>query len=99
MAVSHIGFNDSTKHGAQLRSALNNLERGLEGINDVFKAMDLMRDSGAVGAYIVDKFGFPDATVAGQAFDELNSLQAKLNANSSVTDLNAAMLQAFSKFR
>lgn len=103
MAFTHVNFNDALRHGSMLRQALNNLEHGLDQLNDAFAAMIQMKDGdGSQAAHFTEvqvKFGFESTAKAKEGYDELNSLQAKLNANTSVTDLNAALLQAFAKFR
>lgn len=97
--MSHLAFVKSTPHGKDLDDALLAGKAFLRGISDVFAVMDRMRDDGVLAlAYIQDKYGFPDTATAQAAYDELNSLQAKLNTNASITDMNAAMLQAFAKF-
>jgi hypothetical protein len=103
MAVAHIQFNESTLHGQRLRTALRDLEKGLDGLNDVFETMKLMRElvegqPTTIGQYLADKYGFPDTDVAAAGFAELDSCLAKLNTNASVTDVNAAMKQLFRKF-
>jgi hypothetical protein len=102
MAVSHIAFNDQLPHGRQLRAALSKIEDGYESLNEVIAIMTRMIDgdgsSAAHFTYMVTKMGFADTAGAKAAFDELNSLAFKLNTNASVTDVNAALLQVFSKF-
>lgn len=103
MAVTHIAFNQSTQHGLLLRRAVADLELGLEALNDVLAVMVTMIDGDGSQAshftYATSKFGFESDAGAKSAFDELNSLAFKLNTNSSVSDTNAALLQAFNKFR
>jgi len=48
---------------------------------------------------VMTRYAFPSTTVAKSAWEELNSLAFKLNTNSSVTDVLAALNQAFAKFR
>jgi hypothetical protein len=103
VAVTHIAFNDQLQHGRLLRRCLNGLEDGYENLLDVIDVMAQMLDGdgSAVGhfAYHVSKFGFADTTAAKACWDELQSLKGKLSVNSSVTDVNAALLQAFAKLR
>jgi aspartokinase-like uncharacterized kinase len=103
MAVNHITFNQSNQHGSMLHFAVDNLEKGLEGLNDVIAVMVLMIDGDGSQAsqftYMTSKFGFSDDAASKAAFDELNSLASKLNVNTSVTNVNAALLQAFNKLR
>lgn len=103
MAVTHISYNSSTQHGTLLHAALKGLEDGLDLLNDTLSSMSRMIDGDgsqdAHYAYMRDKFGFPTEAEAHAAFNELNSAAFKLNTNASVTDMNAALLQVFSKFR
>lgn len=102
MAVSHISYTKTSPHGHLLAKALDDLRGGFNGLNLIFNTFNMMKDGDGSQAshfvYAADKFGFPDTTTAKAAYDELNSLQSKLNTNSSISDLNAAMLQAFHKF-
>lgn len=98
MAVGHFAFDRNLPHGQKLNRALNLLEDGLDTLNEVFEIMNQMKDGGAITSYLQQKFGFPDVTTAEAAYNELNSLQSKLNTNASVTDVNAAMIQCFRKF-
>lgn len=103
MAYTHIYFNENTPYGRKLRFALNQLEEGVEAINDIFNAMVQMKDGdGSQAVHFARNttlFGFESDAKSKEAYDEINSLQAKLNTNNSVTDVNAALLQAFNKLR
>ena len=103
MAVSHIQFNSGTQHGAILRHGLTLLEDGLDRLNEIKATMQLMIDGDGSSdthfAYMQEKFGFASNADAKACWDELNSVLFKLNTNDSVTSVNAAMLQAFAKFR
>lgn len=103
MAVQHIGFNDQVLHGRLLRRGLQQMEEALDILNDVKATMALMIDGDGTDAaqftYMTAKFGFSSNPEAKAAWDELNSLLFKLNTNAQVTDVNAAMLQAFNKLR
>lgn len=103
MAVAHIDYNRNSQHGSALRNALTNLESAFEQLNQTHATMALMFDGDGSDAshfaYMQGKFGFADNAAAKAAFDELASLLFKLNTNSSVSDVNAAMTQAFNKFR
>ena len=103
MAVAHIAFNDQIPHGRIIRRALSQLEEGYEGLVDVIAALALMIDGDGSQAahftYMTAKCGFPSDAVAKLAWEELNSLKFKLTTNASITDMNAALLQAFNKFR
>lgn len=101
--VTHIQFNDGTQHGRILRRALQQLDDGLSNLNDIIATMTMMIDGdGSDAAQFADvtaKFGFPDNATSKSAWDELNSLASKLNTDASVSSVNAAMKQAFNKFR
>ena len=103
MAVAHIAFDDQTNHGRILRRSLQHLEDGLEELEDLIATIATMIDGDGSQAahftYVTTKFGFSSDANAKAAWDELNSLKFKLTTNASVTDMNAALLQAFNKFR
>lgn len=103
MAVNHIAFNDQTNHGRILRRALQHVEEGLKELNDLLATMQQMIDGDGSQAahftYATEKFGFGSDAITKAAWDELNSLASKLNTNANVSDVNAALLQAFNKFR
>lgn len=108
MAYTHIAYDKTSPHGNLLFSMLTNLETGFDSLNDLIATMQTMIDGdgsqAAHFAYMAGQFGFPsqqapDGAVAKAAWDELLSLQSKLNTDSSVSFVKAAMLQAFSKFR
>ncbi len=103
MAVSHITYNQGTQHGALLKTALSQLEAGLQRANELKATLALMIDGDGSNAthfaYMQEKLGFADNAAAKSAWEELNSLLFKLNTNGSVTDVNAALMQAFAKFR
>lgn len=103
MATSNLEFNSGLRHGGLLRSALTNLENGNDSLNDVISCMQLMIDGNGSDAShfneVMTRFGFSSLANSKAAWDELNSLKFKLNTNDSVTDVKAAMDQAFAKFR
>lgn len=103
MAVQHLYFARTVQHGAQLHAALEQFERSFTTLNEIRGTMALMIDGDGSQAahfdYMTEKFGFASSAIAKSAWDELNSMLFKLNTNSSVDSVNAAMLQAFSKFR
>lgn len=99
MAVGHITYQQNTQHGAMLRQSLQQLENGLESLVDLLAVMDQMKDSGEVTEYLREKFGFVSVEAAEAAYNELASLHFKLTTNGSVDNVNAALLQAFNKFR
>jgi hypothetical protein len=103
MAVGHIAYNSETNHGRKIRRCLELLEEGHEGLNDILDTLALMVDGNGSDAaqftYMTTKCGFPDNATAKAAYDELQSLRFKLNTNAQVTDVLAALRQAFNKFR
>lgn len=103
MAVAHIYFNHGSPHGALLHSGLQRMEGALADLNEIKGTMQLMIDGDGSNVahfeYMKEKFNFTDTTAAKAAWDELNSMLFKLNTNDSVSSVNAALLQAFSKFR
>ena len=103
MAVSHIAFDDQAKHGRLLRRALQQIEEGKDNLDDTIAAMALMIDGDGSQAahftYMTTKFGFASDAASKAAWEELNSLKFKLSTNDSVTDVAAALAQAFAKFR
>jgi hypothetical protein len=103
MAVAHIAYNHGSQHGAILHGALIQFENSFETINNLKETMTLMIDGDGSQAahftYMTDKFGFADDATAKAGYDELASVLFKLNTNSSVSDVNAAILQVLNKFR
>lgn len=102
MSVSHIAFESTSEYGQQLRQALALLERGKVELNDLLGVMATMIDGDGSSPshfdYFVPRFGFDDNMGAKAAYDELQSLMFKLNTDSSVDHVNAAMTQVFNKF-
>jgi len=103
MAVPHISYNHNTEHSRLLSSGLSQLEDALDSLNEIKGTMALMIDGDGSSpthfVYMREKFGFLDTDVSKSAWDELNSLLFKLNTNQAVTDVSAALAQAFNKFR
>ena len=103
MAANHILFNDQSSYGGLLRRGLQSLESGLDFLEDVKGAMQMMIDGdGSAAAHfgeVRDRFGFTSDAKAKEAWEELNSLIFKLTTNNSVTDVGNAIVQAFNKFR
>jgi len=103
MAVSHIYFNEQSQYGRLIRRALNLIEDGLDNLNDTIGVITVMIDGDGSQAdhftYATTKFGFGSDADTKAAYEELQSLAFKLNTNASITDMNAALLQAFNKFR
>ena len=108
MALDNIPFDGSNStgsryHGVILRQGLTQLESGFNSLNNVLNSMNHMVDGdGSDIAHfdeMVVRYGFPDTTTAKAAWDELNSVLAKLNTDASVTTVNSSLLQIFSKMR
>lgn len=102
MAIGHLEYNRGTRHGNDLDLLLRSLETGLDGLVDLLAILAQMIDGDGSQAahftYVTEKFGFPDDATAKAAWDELNSLASKLTTDGSVSNVNAALLQAFHKF-
>jgi len=101
-AISHLPF-DNTNHSQRIRECLNNLERGRNELVAEVSTMELMIDGDGSNVSHFEavrvKYGFPDTTVAKAAFEELAALKGKLDSDASTSNVKAAMLQAFNKFR
>jgi len=103
MAIQNLHFNDQISHGRMLRRGLQMLEEGRDGLIDLVATMTLMIDGdGSDAAHfgeVTTRFGFTSNAMSKAAWDELNSMLSKVNGNGSVSNVLAAMDQAFSKFR
>lgn len=103
MATTNIYFSSDTHYGRMLRTGLNNLENGYEIFNDALANMTHMIDGDGTSAThfteVTTRYGFLNNDHAKAAWDELNSLMAKLNTDASVSNVNAALLQIFAKMR
>lgn len=98
MAVGHVTFSRNTAHGFILGKAFEDLQNALNGLAAIRSVMVQMAD-GTDYAYAVTKFGFPDEMTAEAAFNELDSLYAKLTTDAQVTNVKAAIDQALARFR
>lgn len=103
MPLDHLSFDGNLQHGRILRTAMTELEIGLDQLNDCVAVMGhMITGDGSTETqftYLRNKFGFPDDATAKAAYQELQSLAFKLNSNGNITDMNAALIQAFNKFR
>jgi hypothetical protein len=103
MAFTKIHFNDGLPHGRLLRNALTHLEQGHDGLSDVVAASTLMIDGdGSQASHFAEnmtRFGTPDLATAKAMHDELASLNGKLTTDAEVTNVKAAIDQAFAKLR
>lgn len=96
MAVQHISIEKSSSLGAQLYTAIDQLQASLAKINELRLAMPYMVD-GSDYTHLETQFGL--ATGRGSlAKAEIDSLMAKLNSNAQTTDVNAALQQVFNYF-
>lgn len=103
MAMTHIQFDDQKQHGRYLRRSLQMLEEGRE---QLIKTKDVMQTmingDGSSSTHfpeVTSRFGFTDDATAKAAWDEINSALSKLTTDASVTSVQAALLQLFSKLR
>lgn len=101
MATTHISFNASSRYGSMLRNVLNHLEAALDVGNDLLAIVPHMIDGdGSAPAHfdlVTSSFGFNANADAKAFWDELQSLFGKLNTDSSVSSVNAAIKQAIAK--
>lgn len=106
MAFQHLGYNHSSPYGNQLSYLLVNFEASFNGLtnsNGLIGTMALMIDGdGSQDAHYAEiktQFGFATDAAARAAFNELLSVQGKLNTDASVSSVHAAITQALNKFR
>lgn len=103
MAMTHIQFNDQLQHGRYLRRVLQMTEEGRETLIKTKDVMQTMIDGdGSDAAHFTEvttRFGFTDNATSKAAWDEINSALSKLTTDASVTNVQAALLQLFSKLR
>lgn len=101
MAVGHIAFDFHTPHGFLLKKAIDEFNSGLDALNELFLTMGQMKDGDGSQAshfdYAVEKFGFDDNVAAKAAYDELNSVLAKLNTDASTSNVASAINQLIAK--
>lgn len=103
MAFSHFLLGANSSHGPHLRFALTQLEDGVEHLFDQVATIQTMIDGdGSQAAHFVEvtaRYGFQSDAQSKAAYEELLSLKSKLDGDGSVTFVNAALNQAFNKFR
>lgn len=103
MAFSHIYFNSASANGPQLRSALSSLESGYDQLLKTIGVMQTMIDGDGTQdvhyAEVRARFGFDSDAMAHAAYNESQSLAFKLKTDDTIDHMNAALLQAFNKFR
>lgn len=95
-------FNDQINHGRQLRRCLDQMEESHTSLDDLLLVMaQMLNGDGSQDAHfdeIAANFGFATNAKAHAAWSELSSLAAKFSTDSSVTNVKAAMAQAFARF-
>lgn len=104
MAIPHIDLG-TTLYSNLIRAAVSKIKLGFDDLVDIIKTVELMKDTGTgfFTAYAIQKLGAGGANEAAQiatcqaAFDELVSLHGKLSVDTSVSNVNAAILQAHRK--
>jgi hypothetical protein len=100
--MAHFHY-DNTNYSQMIIQCLGGLEDGLDGLNRTLGTMTLMlTGDGSQAAHFSEitlRYGFVSDAESKGAYEELNSLAFKLNTNASVTDVHAAFIQAFNKFR
>lgn len=102
MAANYISFSTQTQHGGDLRRLLNQLEEGHRSLDDLLLVMVQMLDGDGSSSthfpLVTTKFGFDSDAKAKAAYDELSSLAAKFSTDNAVTNVKAALAQAFARF-
>jgi hypothetical protein len=103
MAATHINFaHNDGGYGTSLRTTLNTIKAGRQGLLDLLAIMATMIDGDGSNAShytaMQPAFGFASTADAKAAWDELQSLKFKLTTDGSVDHVDAAQLQAFAKF-
>jgi hypothetical protein len=103
MAFIHIYFSAQTEYGSRLRSALSQVEDGLDRLVHARDTITFMVDgdgsSDAMFTEVTTRYGFPDNATAKAAWDELNSYIAKETTDATVDHVDAARKQLFNKLR
>lgn len=107
MAAAHIKFDENKNISRNYKRGVQMLNESLVVLNAVLASITQMVDSGGANAADYDLFAaeggyssgdYESANHAAQAsYNELASLLSKLNANTSVTDVNAAIKQIAAK--
>ena len=102
MPVTHIKFNAQSDGGRFIRRAVDTVCNGQQSLKDLVDGLARMLNGDGTDVshfnYMTLQCGFPDNATAKAAWDELNSLNAKLTTDANVTAVNAAILQIKAKF-
>lgn len=103
MAYTHFQISPTSTHGPQLRNALTTLETGYQNCLNMLGTIPTMIDGDgsqvAHFAEVTARFGFQSDAQSKAAWEELQSMMSKLTGDGSVTFVNAALKQAWNKFR
>ncbi len=103
MADSHYAPSLTKPLGASMVQALRSIEDARESLVRHRLTMIQMRDGdgsdAAHYATVTTEYGFATNADSKAAFDELDSCLAKLTTDSSVSSVDAAMRQLFSRLR
>ena len=103
MAVGHISFTSSSQGRERIRVLLSHLEQGLDSLDEEIGTMSQMIDGDGTQdshyTYMTTTYGFASDAVAHAAFNELSAVKGKVLVDSAVSNVNAALNQAFNKFR
>lgn len=102
MAATKLDFSSSTYFGSLLHTALNQNEASFNNLNAIKGSLELMIDGDPSDpnnyTMMAAALGCSNAT-AKAVYDEIQALLFKLNTDSSVDNVHAALVQAFSKLR
>jgi hypothetical protein len=105
MAVTHnhYAFNPGTVSGSRLRNALNLFEQGRQYlINELATLTADLEGDGSLDAHfskVTERYGFQDTSYARAAWLELSSALAKVTTDSSVSSVQSALVQLFTRLR
>jgi hypothetical protein len=107
MAAAYIPFDRNKDVTRKVVGALQKLREGKQDLEDALEVMTQMKDGDGSQAAHFDLLAsqgtfaagdYADANAAAKAFfDEVSSLSFKLNTNGSITDMDAALIQACAK--
>jgi hypothetical protein len=100
---NHYNPSQGSVHGGQLRNALVNLETGHVGLaRQVATMTQMLNGDGSDAAHfdeVAENYGYGSTAIAKAAYEELNSANAKLQTDGSVSSVLAALNQLFARFR
>lgn len=98
----HLLYNPQTStHGKYVVQAVAGLENGKRALAKAIGVLGLMIDNAGTQdadyATMATRIGASDGASARKIWDELNSANAKITTDASVTSVNAALEQLFNK--